>query len=256
MERVRERPPERIEPTPPAEEPAVVRGRPQARPRPEEPVVENRVQENIFLQPIAAPSILGLYGFCGATFVVAAGLLGLYAARWDVYTFQWAAFFGGLAQFLAAMWAYKARDGLATAIHGMWGSFWMAYGFLWLLIATGVLAFPFPTFVGLGWWFVPLGFITLSGAVGATQVSWALFAVLSLLGAGSGAAAAGFISGSTVLIAAAGGLFFFSAIAAWWTASGLMFERLFGRTLLPLGPRKMRPTVTLPTTEPGVIRGQ
>jgi hypothetical protein len=26
------------------------------------------------------------------------------------------------------MWAYRARDGLATAMHGMWRSFCMAYG--------------------------------------------------------------------------------------------------------------------------------
>lgn len=243
MERVRERPVERME-------------RPEPRPAPAKPEVENRVQDTIFLQPIAAPSILGLYGFSGATFAVAAGLLGLYAASQNVFVFQFAAFFGGLAQFLAGMWAYKARDGLATAMHGTWGSFWMAYGLLWLLIATGVLSFPFPTFVGLGWWFIPLSFITLSGATAATRVSWALFTVLLLLGLGAAAAAAGFIGGFAVVIAGAGGLFIFSAIAAWWTASGLMFEQFFGRSLLPLGARKARPSVTLGTTEPGVIRGQ
>ena len=35
---------------------------------------------------------------------------------------------GGLAQFLAGMWSYRARDGLATAVHGIWGSFWLAFG--------------------------------------------------------------------------------------------------------------------------------
>jgi succinate-acetate transporter protein len=77
----------------------------------------------IYLQPIAALSILGLYGLAGATFMVAAHM-----AHWfgtsatSLYLFPFAAIFGGLAQFLAGMWAFRARDGVATAVHGMWGS--------------------------------------------------------------------------------------------------------------------------------------
>ncbi|HEX4123490.1 MAG TPA: hypothetical protein VHY37_02110 [Tepidisphaeraceae bacterium] len=51
-----------------------------------------------FLQPIAAPSILGLFGFAGATVMV-----GAYMARWyggpntEMILFPFAAVFGGLA---------------------------------------------------------------------------------------------------------------------------------------------------------------
>jgi len=31
--------------------------------------------------------------------------------------------FGGLAQFLAGMWAYRARDGIATLAQGTWGAY-------------------------------------------------------------------------------------------------------------------------------------
>jgi hypothetical protein len=37
------------------------------------------------------------------------------------------------------MWAYRARDVVATAMHGIWGSFWIGYGLYNLLIALGVL---------------------------------------------------------------------------------------------------------------------
>jgi succinate-acetate transporter protein len=40
----------------------------------------------IFLQPIAAPSILGLYGFAGATFIVATYLAGWYHVQGAPYT--------------------------------------------------------------------------------------------------------------------------------------------------------------------------
>ena len=62
----------------------------------------DRPQAQISLQPIAAPSILGLYGFAGATFMVAAHMahwFGTTETSMDLWPF--AAFFGGLAQFLA-----------------------------------------------------------------------------------------------------------------------------------------------------------
>src|SRR3954466_6360031 len=78
----------------------------------------------VFLQPIAAPSVLGLFGFAGATFIVAANMAGWYGgATSGRFLFPFAATFGGLAQFAAGMWAFRARDAVATAMHGMWGSF-------------------------------------------------------------------------------------------------------------------------------------
>src|SRR5690242_20270733 len=67
----------------------------------------------IVLSPIAAPSVLGLFGFAGATFVVAANLAGWYGtSNSPSYLFPFAAVFGGLAQFVAGVWAYRARDSL------------------------------------------------------------------------------------------------------------------------------------------------
>src|SRR5437764_10964931 len=106
-------------------------------------LAEWRDHTRVFLQPVAAPSILGLFGFAAATFMVAAHLAGWYGnSQTPTYLFPFAAAFGGLAQFVAGVWAYRARDGLATAMHGMWGAFWMAFGILFLLVATGDLTVP------------------------------------------------------------------------------------------------------------------
>src|ERR671933_2780052 len=124
-----------------------------------------------FLQPIAAPSILGLYGFAGSTFIVAAWLAHWYGngnPEAQFYLFPFAAMFGGVAQFAAGMWAYKARDGLATAMHGMWGAFWMGWGLLHLLFVTGLLKTTDPNFLpAFGYWFIALGVITFAGAIAA-----------------------------------------------------------------------------------------
>jgi uncharacterized protein len=43
-------------------------------------LTEIREHTRVMLQPIAAPSILGLFGFSGATFIVAAHLAGWYGS--------------------------------------------------------------------------------------------------------------------------------------------------------------------------------
>ncbi len=195
-----------------------------------------REHARIALTPIAPPSILGLYGFAGATLVVAAHLAGWYGGtNSNLYLFPFAAFFGGLAQFLAGMFAYRARDGLATAMHGMWGAFWMAFGTLNLLFATGTLRDPGAHFPELGFWFIALGAITAVGAFAALAENAALTAVLTTLAAGSLFAAAGYLSGATGWTHVAGWCFVFSAGFAWYTASAMMLEGSFKRVVLPLG---------------------
>lgn len=66
------------------------------------------IPARIYLQPLAAPSILGLYGFAGATFMVAARMAHWFGgARTDLYLAPFAAMFGGLAQFSAGMWSLR-----------------------------------------------------------------------------------------------------------------------------------------------------
>jgi uncharacterized protein len=226
------------------------------------------VATRVFLQPIAAPSVLGLFGFAGATFIVASNLAGWWGTPTSGLALApFAAMFGGLAQFLAGMWAYRARDAIATAMHGMWGAFWLAYGILNILIATHALTAPTPWYHDpeLGFWFFALAAITASGAVASLAESLGLFAVLSTLAAGSGIAAGAFIYGSHGWVQAAGWVFVFSAGFAWYTATAMMLAAAGGMVVLPLGKYKrsanvpgkkpMRP-IELEWAEPGVKMGQ
>ncbi len=221
----------------------------------------NNVQPRVFLQPIAAPSILGLYGLAGATFMVAA-----YMARWfgnpnsPILLVPFAALFGGLAQFIAGLWAYKARDGLATAIHGMWGAFWMAYGGLVWMMSSGRVPQPQTVaFPELGYWFIVLAAITWVCTAAAVAENKALVTMLAFLGGGSTVSAIGLLLGSEGLLVLAGYLLIIAAIAAWYTASALLLTETFGREVWSLG-RSTHARETLPVTlgagEPGVIRGQ
>jgi succinate-acetate transporter protein len=218
-------------------------------------------QPRVFLQPIAAPSILGLYGFAGATFMVAAHMAHWFGSdQSTLLLVPFAAFFGGLAQFLAGMWAYKARDGLATAMHGMWGAFWMAYGLLAWILSSGRVIPPTGTmFPELGYWFIVLAAITWVGSAAAAAENKALVTVLTFLAAGSTIAAIGFLIGQDGLLVLSGYLFIISAIAAWYTASALMLYECYGREVWSVGKTahaRQMPAVTPGIGEPGVIRGQ
>jgi succinate-acetate transporter protein len=211
---------------------------------------QNKENTRIFLQPIAGPQVLGLYSLSAATFLVAA-----YWAHWfgtdasSVYLFPFVALFGGLAQFLAGMWAFKARDVLATAVHGMWGTFWMAYGLLNLLFVVGTVTPPAgPAYPELGFWFIPVAAITWILTLAAGKESKSLATVLFTLGVGSTLGAIAFLGGMTGLLEIAGYFLIGSSFAAWYTASG-------GKEIFAIGAKRVAPAVVPGEGEAGVVRG-
>ncbi|MEV1330827.1 GPR1/FUN34/YaaH family transporter [Micromonospora costi] len=223
-----------------------------------------RNHAQISLQPVAAPSILGLFGFAAATFVVASNLAGWWGdSNAPNFLFPFAAFTGGLAQFLAGMWAYRARDGIATAMHGIWGAFWLAYGLLFLLVALGVLTVPTP-FVALGYWFLALAAITWSGTLAAFAVNLSLVLVLGTLAAGATCQAIGQLADISGWRTAGAYFFIVSAIAGWYTATAMMLESAYRRVILPMGKRgapdrpgqEPRQTIQFVSGEPGIKVGQ
>ncbi len=209
--------------------------------------------QSIFLTPVAAPAILGLFGFAAAQAAVAAGLIGAYAAPVALFIGPFAGMLGGVAQFAAAMWAFRARDGLGTGMLGVWGAYWIGYGILQLLFATGVLAVPGPVFVGLAVVFGTLAAITYVGAVAAAGVNLALTATLFLLASGAAVGSAAYATGGPTLTVAAGWVFLFAAAAGWYTASGLLLNSVYHRTVFPLGLRRRPGDITSSLGEPGIF---
>jgi succinate-acetate transporter protein len=221
----------------------------------------------VVLQPIAAPSVLGLFGFAGATLIVASNLAGWWGnADSPIILAPFAGFFGGLAQLLAGMWAYKARDAVATAMHGMWGAFWLAYMTLFILVATGQITVDRTFDQALGFWFIALAAITWSGMFGAlAEASLGIVAVLGTLAAGSTLAAIGLVGDVSGITKSGGWLFVISAGCAWYMATAMMVAAASGRTVLPLFKgsaaanvpgRKPTRAIELDWAEPGVKQGQ
>ncbi len=229
---------------------------------------EWREHARVFLQPIAAPSILGLFGFAAATFMVTAYLVGWYGkATSPLLIFPFATAAGGIAQGVAAVWAFKARDGLATAVHGIWAAFWLAYGFLNFMIALKLIPAPAPhaAVPELGYWFFALSAITLVGAIASLGESLAITSVLVPLSVGVALLGVFYTVGGAGWEKAGGYVTMASSFTAFYAASAMMLASTFGRVIFPLG--KYRQEANLPghrhafpiqfeLGEPGVKQGQ
>jgi succinate-acetate transporter protein len=215
----------------------------------------------VFLQPIAAPSILGMLAFAGSTFVMAAWMTGWYGtALSPIYLAPFAGLFGGAVQLLAGMWAYRARDGVATAIHGTWGAFYLAYGLLQFMFflrpalrPAGVL------FPELGFWFIVVAAISWVIALAAMGQRKALASVIMCVSAGATFAAIGLLTGTAWCAIAGGYLFIISSICALYDASAQVLKEVYGHEVLKLGYTQRilsEPGIMAGTGEPGVIHGQ
>jgi uncharacterized protein len=245
-----------------------------------------RGHSTITLSRVSARSILGLFGIAAATLMVAVNL-----AAWRSSTdppltlFPFARTTGGIAQFLAgmwaycavtaggiahflaAMWAYHSRDALVAVMHGLWGSFWMAYGLYTLLMALGVLP---PILAGgsaacaYGFWFVVLGVITWIGAAAATTENVALAGVLTMLAAGCTLLAFGLLGAQATVLVIGVDQLIVGALLAWYLAGAMVLHAVLGRPVLPIGERRRHPhldtrallSIQYAADEPGVEVGQ
>jgi uncharacterized protein len=225
-------------------------------------------RSRVFLTPIAAPSIMGLFGFMIGTVMLGAWQAGWYGtAVTPLVIWPFAMFAGGIMQSIAAVASLRARDGLAVAVHTAWGSFWVGWGILQLLVAVHVMP---PILLGasspsFAFWFIALALVTMWGMLGALAQNILLFVTLAVLTAASAVTAAGMWAGSLATENAGGWLFVISAAAAWLVAGSMVLEHSFGRTIIPLGKWSKRANIpggkatdpiAYPAGMPGVRVGQ
>lgn len=187
-----------------------------------------------------------------------------------LYFLGFNAAFGGLAQFLAGLWSFKARDYIASSLLTMWGTFWMAWGMVQGLGAAHVIKLLPPTAPNpaLAVWFIPLALFTLAGAAAALSVKSGnvpLAVLLATVGAGSACVCGGFWTGSTGWQDAAAWLFIVGACAAWYVGAMTLLHDAWRRVILPLGAFRKQANIPGQSVlraveyvhgQPGVSHGQ
>ena len=199
------------------------------------------IPARVYLQPIAPPVSLGLWGFFGSTMVLSTWMLHWWGTPTSpVYFFAFNAAFGGVAQFLAGLWSFRARDYIASSLLTMWGTFWMAWGLMQGLAVAHLIPVLPPTTPNpaLAVWFIPLALFTLAGSLAALSPkagNFPLFLLLFTVGAGAACVCGGFWTGSTLWQDVAAWLFIVGACTAWYVGAMAMLHDAWRRVILPLG---------------------
>ena len=186
---------------------------------------------------VGDPVPLGLASFAAATFTVSAvnagwfgnPIIGLIAAAPILFIF------GGISQYIAAMWAFRKGNTFAATAFGSFGAFNTLFAIIILLIASG--AIPLGTVPGdftvattLAMFAVIAGYL----AFAATGISTVLVAVLGFLCATYALLTAGFFVGPPNLAITAGGYTgIVSSLLAFYASAAIVINSATRREVLP-----------------------
>jgi succinate-acetate transporter protein len=229
-----------------------------------------RERTRLVLTPIAAPSIVGFFGLGAGAFLLAANWAGWYdTSNSALLLAPFVIAFAGIAQLAAALYAFRARDGVATAVHGTWGSLFVALGVVWVLAGTGVLASASNgnTPEG-GLWFGIVAVITLACTAASSANSIAMSLTLFVVAVGAGLACGGFVGEVDGLVTAAGWVMLAAALLCAYTAAALMLDEALRKEVLPVhnaamrrpanghGPTAVPDVIEYPIGMPGAHAGQ
>jgi succinate-acetate transporter protein len=180
----------------------------------------------------ANPAPLGLMGFGMTTVLLNIHNAGFYPL--DSMILAMGIFYGGLAQVIAGIMEWKKNNTFGTTAFTSYGLFWLSLVFLVLM----------PKF---GWWEGPT-----SGAMAAYLFMWGLFTFFMFIGTLKANRALqvvfftlallffllawGDASGSVAVKHFAGYEGIFCGFTAIYTAMAQVWNEMYGKTILPLGP--------------------
>lgn len=176
---------------------------------------------------IANPVPLGLAGFGLTTILLSLVNAGVLSSSATGMVLALAVIYGGIAQMLAGMWAFRAGNTFAATAFSSYGAFWISY---YLLNHFGATS-------GVGAYLIFWGLITFYLWIGTFYLNRALFLVFLtlwityvLLALGEwGVSSAGMVGGWIGLLC---------GLIALYTSAAEILNETSGRVLLPLGVMK------------------
>ena len=169
------------------------------------------------------PAPLGLAAFALTTFVLSLANLEIIDGSVAI---PLAFFYGGMAQFAAGVWAFKAENNFAGAAFSSYGAFWLAFGIMEVFAANGLFTFG-------------------SKEIGAMLIAWGIFTfymwipsmkigrVLSLvfLTLWLTFFALGFASWFDASHKIGGGIGLICALLAWYVSAVELINEVYGKKL-------------------------
>jgi succinate-acetate transporter protein len=184
---------------------------------------------------------LGLLGFATATFTVGTILAGWYPQKTVLLTIPILLIFGGIVQFIAAMWSYRKGDTFGATAFGSFGAFNTTFA-LFLILQQGMLHSATTGIANLGIWIGAFSFIALFLSIAALGRNLALVGVLFFLFLTYGFIATGYLTGQAAtggwLMHLGGWAGIISSVLAFYTAAVMVINSNFGRNVFPLWSRE------------------
>jgi uncharacterized protein len=186
---------------------------------------------------IANPAALGLAGFALTTFILSVHNAGGDAREPLLVFWGFAIFYGGLAQFCAGMWEFKAGNTFGATAFSTYGGFWMGVAATVYLVLQGKLAIADVNST-LAWILTAFAiFNTYMLIISARTQNVAVFLVFLTLEITEILLAWGKFNGSadgTGLVSIGGWMGIVTAFVAWYTSAAIVANSLKPR-MLPVG---------------------
>ncbi|NLI13953.1 MAG: acetate uptake transporter [Peptococcaceae bacterium] len=183
---------------------------------------------------IADPGPLGLACFALTTFCLSMINAGLVDKAATIVVIALALVYGGATQILAVMWEFKKNNVFGATAFSSYGAFWISLGIFDLLATLKLVTVP-----SQGVWLFLLAWTIFTfymwiGSFGTNKALVVTFTLLLLafilLTIGAAGNHAAHTWGGYVGIA--------TAIVAWYTSAAGIFNTVYGKVVLPVGPCK------------------
>ncbi|MCD6513125.1 MAG: acetate uptake transporter [Thermoplasmata archaeon] len=170
------------------------------------------------------PAPLGLAAFALTTFVLSLANIGF--IKPDV-VIGLAIFYGGMAQFAAGMWAYKAENNFGGTAFSSYGAFWMAFAIMEILKAANIID---PTGKQVGVMLIAWGIFTFYMWIPSMKIGKVLSLVFLTLWLTFFALGIAAIEGVSSVIGGWIGLI--CALLAWYVSAGELIEEIYQKKIL------------------------
>lgn len=190
---------------------------------------------------IGDPATLGLWSFATGTWILGTVIAGAFPQSASIATIPMLFAFGGIAQFIAGLYAFRRTNVLASTAFCSFGAFNVTVAFFFALQATNTIPVGGASAVLLGFLFESFAFIALALTVAALRANagWALFLAALTVGyclAGiPHLADAARAPGWSVIESIGGWFLCASALVAYYTGMALVVNSTWNRTVLPIG---------------------
>lgn len=187
---------------------------------------------------MADPGPLGLAAFAATTLVLSAGNAGLIPKEAVPVVFMLAFWYGGLVQVIVGAFEMVKGNVFGATAFTSYGAFWMVFASMEVLLSLKVIKFGESAGIAVGMFLLVYTIFTFYMWIGTFKLNNALLVTFTLLIIAFVCLTVGAFFGNEAAHMMGGYFGIVTAFAAWYTSAAGILNTVFGKTILPVGPRK------------------